>query len=315
MAEFVDLSSEEAAEFIRNKRSGSIQVRGLIDLRNMKIQEVKANVRCHDLNATGSDLVSLPANIQVSSRLILDDCSKLESLPKNLTCGSISLRNCGYLSSLPENLSTWFLDMTNCERFSQWPKRAKIHRGSLVLRNCIELQELPPWLELVSQLDISGCVQLCEIPEGLRISSWLDLGGANVKSLPESLGNVALRWRSVPIDQRIAFRPETLKAKEAIKETNAEKRRVMIERMGYLKFAEEADAKVLDQDQDAGGDRRLLQIQLEDDEPLVGLFCSCPSTGRKYLLRVPPDTTTCHQAAAWMAGYDDPKLYKPVKET
>lgn len=89
----------------------------------------------------------------------------------------------------------------------------------------------------------------------------------------------------------------------------------MIERMGYLRFAREAQARTLDADTDRGGPRALLSIDLNEDEPLVGLLCRCPSTGRQYLLRVPPTMTTCHQAAAWMAGFDDPSMYHPEIET
>lgn len=315
MAKFQTLSPADAREFILRKRSGAIRVEGLIDLRGAEVAEIKAQVECHDLDASGSQLVTLPPDIRVVSRLTLDNCSRLESLPVGLKCGSLSLRDCSCLSALPEKLSTWFLDLTNCQRFSQWPKKATIHRGSLVLRNCVEVRSLPPWLELLAQLDISGCVQLIELPKGLRVSSWIDLGGANITELPGSLRGVSLRWRSVRIDERIAFRPQDLTAKEILAEDNAERRRVMIERMGYLNFAKEADAEVLDKDQDAGGETQLLRIPLGDDEPLVGLSCSCPSTGRQYLLRVPPTVTSCHEAAAWMAGYDDPKKYKPVIET
>jgi hypothetical protein len=89
----------------------------------------------------------------------------------------------------------------------------------------------------------------------------------------------------------------------------------MMERMGYLKFAQEAQARLLDEDRDRGGTRQLLRIELQADEPLVGLACFCPSTGRQYFLRVPPKMNTCHQAAAWMAGFDDPALYHPEIET
>ena len=124
-----------------------------------------------------------------------------------------------------------------------------------------------------------------------------------------------MRWRSVRIDERIAFHPEQLTAREALGEKNAERRRVMIERMGYQRFAKEAAAKVLDEDNDSGGTRQLLWINLHEDEPLVGLSCSCPSTGRQYFIRVPPTMKTCHQAAAWMAGFDNPSLYRPQIET
>jgi hypothetical protein len=41
----------------------------------------------------------------------------------------------------------------------------------------------------------------------------------------------------------------------------------------------------------------------------------CPSTGRQYIIRVPPEMTSCHQAVAWVAGFDDPALYRPLAET
>ena len=315
MDKVLDLSAEEAREYLLERKRGTIRVPGLIDLRGAKLEQLSANISCHSLDATGSALTCLPDNIQIESRLILDNCEDLESLPKGLECGSISLRNCGYLSALPEGINTWFLDLSECRRFCSWPSNGTIHRGTLCLRNCIEVQALPPWLGLLGQLDLAGCISLNEVPDGVRVSSWIDVGGTGITGLPDSLSGVPIRWRSVPVDERIAFRPETLSAREVLEERNAEIRRVMIERMGYLRFAEEAGAKVVDRDEDAGGQRQLLRIKLEDDEPLVGLSCFCPSTGRQYFLRVPPATKTCHQAAAWMAGFDDPKLYKPVLET
>jgi hypothetical protein len=167
----------------------------------------------------------------------------------------------------------------------------------------------------LSQLDLAGCIQIAEIPETLSVSGWLDIGATGITSLPSGLQGAPLRWRGVRIDERIAFHPEQLSAKEALAEKNAERRRVIIERMGYLRFAQEAKAKVLDEDQDRAGKRQLLSIDLKEDEPLVGLSCRCPSTGRQYLLRVPPKTKTCHQAAAWIAGFDDPSRYHPEIET
>jgi hypothetical protein len=42
---------------------------------------------------------------------------------------------------------------------------------------------------------------------------------------------------------------------------------------------------------------------------------NCPSTARSYFIRVPPHVTTCHHAAAWIAGFNDPNQYEPVVET
>ena len=61
--------------------------------------------------------------------------------------------------------------------------------------------------------------------------------------------------------------------------------------------------------------RQLLRLKLEGDEDLVCVAVICPSTGRRYLLRVPPTMRTCRQSVAWTAGFSDPKLYKPRVET
>ncbi len=89
----------------------------------------------------------------------------------------------------------------------------------------------------------------------------------------------------------------------------------MIERMGFERFMYEAGALILDEDRDPGGPRQLMRVDLRGDEALVCLAVYDPSTGRQYLLRVPPEMRTCRQAAAWLAGFDDPDEYDPVAET
>jgi hypothetical protein len=143
----------------------------------------------------------------------------------------------------------------------------------------------------------------------------MDVGGSGLTALPPQLAGVAIRWHGVPIDERIAFRPETLDAREILAEPNAERRRVMMERFGLDRFMRDAKAQMLDQDRDAGGPRRLLRIELPDDEPLVCVSVICPSTQRQYMLRVPPTMQTCRQAVAWTAGFDDPDDYRPAVET
>jgi len=310
------ISAEDAAKAIRAGRSlNGVRITGRLDLKEFKGEYLPSGLHCYDLDASGTELTQLPSDLKIDSRILLDNCQNLTELPEGFTAGSISLRNCNSLRALPEGLSTWFLDMTACSLFETWPKHGTIHKGSLILRNCVGLRTLPDWLGKLSQLSVAGCVQLSEIPEGTEVSSWVDIGGSGIKRLPNSLQGAPLRWRGIRINERIAFQPELLTAKEALAEKNAESRRVIIERMGYLRFATEAGAKVLDEDTDAGGKRQLLQIELREDEPLVGLACFCPSTARQYFLRVPPKMKTCHQAAAWMAGYDNPSLYSPKIET
>ncbi|MGC3961078.1 MAG: hypothetical protein QM813_25050 [Verrucomicrobiota bacterium] len=310
------LSPDEAAAAIKAKCvTGPLRVSGRLDLTEFKGTELPAGLHCYELDASHSQLVSLPSDLRIDGRLVLDNCRQLQALPEGLAAGSISLRNCASLVALPERLNTWFLDLTGCVRFELWPQQGTIHNGSLVLRGCTGISHLPGWLGRLAQLNLADCSRLREIPDGIAVTSWVDIGGTGITCLPPSMTGAALRWRGVRVNTQIAFHPEQLTAKEALAERNAELRRVMIERMGYLRFAQEAKAKVLDKDQDVGGPRQLLSIDLQEDEPLVGLSCQCPSTGRQYFLRVPPKMKTCHQAAAWMAGYDDPSLYRPKIET
>ncbi len=309
------ITPAQARELILAGSQGAIHIDGSIDLSGTDLKEISCAITCNDLNLSGTSIQELPSIVKVRSRLNLDNCRNLERLPKGLSCGSLSIRGCRYLERLPERLSTWFLNASECPRLSEWPQQASIRNGNVSLRNCLEIRSLPDWLGPLGQLDVAGCVNLHNLPAGLRVSGWIDVGGSSIQALPHSMSNTPIRWRSVPVTHEIAFEPDRITSKQVLKEKNAEVRRVMIERMGYLKFSDEVGAKELNQDTDAGGKRQLLRIELNDDEPLVGLVCRCPSTDRQYFLRVPPDMKTCHQAAAWIAGFDDPSLYRPLIET
>jgi hypothetical protein len=71
---------------------------------------------------------------------------------------------------------------------------------------------------------------------------------------------------------------------------------------------------VRDRDLDAGGERQLIYVPFDDDEPFMVLKVTCPSTGHIHILRVPPYQTSCHQTAAWIAGFDNPNDYNPEIE-
>jgi hypothetical protein len=208
-----------------------------------------------------------------------------------------------------------FLDLSGCTSLRRLPDDLRLGGGHLVLRDCQWLTRLPDDLGEISGLDLSGCLNVTRIPEGLKVASWIDLAGTGVTELPPGLADVGLRWRGIPVSHRVVFEPQTLTAEEILGERNAELRRVMMERFGYERLLEAANAIELDRDQDVGGERRLLRIPLEGDEDLVCVSVQCPSTGHKFILRVPPSIQTCRQAVAWTAGYDNPDDYKPAVET
>jgi len=216
---------------------------------------------------------------------------------------------------LPEGLECYFLDISGCTAIEAWPRQARVEVGRFAARGCLQLRVLPQWLKSIAQLDLRDCANIRELPEDLQVGSWIDIGGTRIRSLPPALKDVQLRWRGVAVDERIAFNPETITAQEILAEDNAEKRRILLERMGYEAFLSHAKAEILDEDRDAGGLRRLLRVPMGNDEPLVCVSVICPSTQRQYVIRVPPQMDSCHRAVAWVAGFDDPSLYQPLVET
>ena len=311
------LSAREARSRILDKKCrGPITVEEKLDLSGEKsLTSLPRGLVCYELDASDTPLRKLPADMQVECRLTLRNCHELQSLPDNLTVGTLDLRGSSAITKLPEGLSVWFLDVGDCRNLSGLPERACIENGGLSIRGCEQLGSLPDYLLRLATLDVSDCPQITALPRNLKIGLWVDIGGSGITRPLPQLHGVGLRWRGVAIDTRIAFRPDSLSADEALRQSNTELRRVMIERMGMERFLAEAKVKVLDSDRDAGGPRKLLRVPLKDDEDIVCLCVQCPSTGRQYMLRVPPDMTGCHQAAAWMAGFSDPKKYQPVIET
>ena len=269
----------------------------------------------NELNLDGAAVVSLPSDLRVDYKLDLSNCRHLTALPAGLRVGSLVLRNCTSLTALPSGLDVRFLDLSGCTALEDWPEDARVSVGGLYLRGCTQLRSLPKNLSRLSQLDLRDCSNISELPPGLEVTSWIDVANTGLRELPKSLDGVRIRWGRVLVDNRTAFHPEMLTAEEILAERNTERRRVMLDRFGFERFLDAASADVLDEDRDAGGPRRLLRVPLANDEPLVCLSVHCPSTGRRYLIRVPPNTETCRHAAAWIAGFDNPDDYRPIEET
>ncbi|MEH2416085.1 DUF6745 domain-containing protein [Nostoc sp.] len=184
--------------------------------------------------------------------------------------------------------------------------------GHLDLSGALDLYNLPENLTCES-IDISGCVNLTTLPQGLHITYWIELAGSGITSLSAGHGFV-LRWRGVHVTDKIAFESQSITGQDILNIENVELRRVLIERLGYETFLQQVGGLIRDRDRDAGGERQLVYIPFEDDEPLMVLKVTCPSTGHIHILRVPPDMRNCHQAAAWIAGFNNPDDYNPAIE-
>lgn len=274
-----------------------------------------SGLKCLMLEMRKTPLISVPEDLRVQWLLDLQDNSKLRHLPSTLEVGTLNLRNCSSLERLPDDLTVSYLDISGCSGITRWPAKFSIIAGRLAMRNCSQFETLPNIETTISQLDLRGCSGIKAVPEGINVTSWIDVAGTAITSLPKHLDGVEIRWKGVPVDTRIAFRPEDIRVEEVMEARNVELRRVLLERVGYERFIEQTHAETLDKDRDPGGERRLLKVPMKQDEDLVCLSVSCPSTARRYFLRVPPFTRTCKEAAAWIAGFDKASDYKPLKET
>ncbi len=260
-------------------------------------------------------LQALPIGLRKLLLVDVTGCALLSTLPPELDVYRLIARNCRNLRALPEKLHAVIVDISGCSQLAAWPSAGIAGLWRLYMGGCSQLASLPPGNITLNQLDIADCPRLTELPTALRVTDWLDIAGTPLRYLPPTAKGFRLRWHGVMVSAQVALHPQTITARQVLREQNVEVRRVMIERMGPQRFIREAHPDLLDLDEDAGGQRALLRINLGREEPLVYLQVQDPSTGRQYLLRVPPTMTTCRQAAAWVAGFDDPDAYHPVQET
>ncbi len=290
-----------------------------IELINCKrLARMPASLRVtRDLSIAGANaLRDLGDRLEVGCELSIHDCPALEHLPEHLSSQEITIRRCGIRRLPLPRVDCMRIELLDCPRLTELPAGLVV-RGTLQLNGCRSLTTISRNTK-VGLLDVSDCIALTSLPDDLQVNT-IELAGSGLTSLPDSLKRVHLSWRGVHVSQQVVFRPEEFSAEEVLAMENVERRRVLIERLGMDRIIEQLGERVevRHEDLDAGGPRRLIVIRPSGRfaEDLVSLECRCPSTGRVYHLRVPPETETCHHAAAWLAGFDNPDDYKPLVET
>jgi hypothetical protein len=157
---------------------------------------------------------------------------------------------------------------------------------------------------------------VCNRPEFIKRDDQGRLHSESTMSIRFRDGWGLYHWHGVEVDREIVVEPWKLTAKRALAERNAEKRRVIVERIGMERFIAEAGAKKI-HTHEIG---ELFRIEIADDEPLVAvrvLNSTQDSSGyrKPYFLRVPPSITRADDAVAWSFGFDTAKQYRPIQET
>jgi hypothetical protein len=269
---------------------------------------------CDELYLRRTNIQCLSTGLNVSQRIDAQDCRRLQHVTP-LNVPHLNLSGCSLLQSLPDSLKVRRLELVGCTRLATLPARAVTSVEHLNVNNCTALTNLPDEFKNLQSLSVQGCANLSSLPDGIRIRSWIDVADSGLRTLPGSLRSVRVLWKGVQIPSRVAFDPQSISVEEIFEETNLTIRRILLDRVGLDWFLTHAAAVVVDEDHDAGGERRLLRVTFDGGEDVVCIEVRCPSTGSRYLLRVPPRITTCAGAAAWMAGFANPAHYYPALET
>jgi hypothetical protein len=124
-------------------------------------------------------------------------------------------------------------------------------------------------------------------------------------------------WQGIRIWREVVEQPSRLNANYIIRQANLERRRVLLERIGYERFLATANAELVQQD-DYG---KLWKTDLQlDDEPVTVVEVANATrepdgTFHRYFLRVPPAARTAREAVAWTFGFDKASDYEIAIES
>jgi leucine-rich repeat protein SHOC2 len=270
--------------------------------------------RVSELDLSCKNLMSLPnsiGNIYTLKELDITD-NKLVELPDsigNLTnLKKLSVED-NYLEYLPESIGN-LLNLTH------------------LFIGVNELLCLPESIGNLNNLAylFLGCNSIAHIPDSfneLRNLIELDLGYNKIDYLPKSIVSISrlveINLDANPIDDLSILQalPELIRVKFLgiypprrywtklsdwspkwlLDEENAEIRQILIQQIGYDRICQELDAI----DLDTWREYTLLKINTDiDEEPMVLLKMTCPSTGHIHILRVPPEMTSAAAAITWV---------------
>jgi len=160
------------------------------------------------------------------------------------------------------------------------------------------------WQRLLSydipHLFFNGACFLINQPTAVRKDEAQRLHSETTAAIEYADGFQLFSWHGTTVPPYVVLNPKSITVRSIDDETNAEVRRVMLERFGEERYIEESGARVVNVDSYGV----LYRKEFPDDEPLVMVRVenSTPEQDgsfRSYYLRVPPEIQTAHEAVAW----------------
>lgn len=122
----------------------------------------------------------------------------------------------------------------------------------------------------------------CERPAAIRMRNQR-LHGEGVPAIEWRDGLGIYAWDGMVLPKKYVCDPVTAAWIDA--EDNAEHRRVLLDRMGVESYLKEGGAEVVHEDVFG----KLVRKPVKAGEPVMAVFVTCPSSGRRYTLGVHPE--------------------------
>jgi len=169
---------------------------------------------------------------------------------------------------------------------------------------------------LLYAFDDFACAVLA--PTSIALNDSFELHGDEVPAISWADGTALFFHNGVAVPQKLVEQPDEVTREEIMAEANAEVRRCYREILGSERFGTLLGLVVIDEGKDRFG-YDLTLYRTEKKDKLAGNFIqfagvTCPSTGRRYFLCVPPHIKSAREAVAWSFG-KTAENYRPEIET
>jgi hypothetical protein len=193
-------------------------------------------------------------------------------------------------------LETWMRDAVWLDLaisvLSSSPDRRKWLAFQMLIEEC-------GWL-----LPYENVCIVCDRPVSLNFD---DLGRLHAEGEPAIAfadGFQVYAYQGVRLPEQYGQLPPDLwRSQWLLEEFNFELRQVLLQGIGYERISQELEAIAID----TWREYILLGVDAEiDDEPMLLLKMTCPSTGLTHVARVPPDFDSAQEAIQWVNWDIDP---------
>lgn len=196
---------------------------------------------------------------------------------------------------------------------SVWQKH--VNPASFAAKN----NEISAWLKFADKCFAAICLEhvvfVCPKPISFLTDEAGRLHNPDGPSISFTDGFAEYNWHGVFVEKQVIENPESIKCSEIDSTTNAELKRVLIERYGQARYLLDTGAEELARDKYGilykkaiSGDEDLVMVKVLNStaEP-DGSF-------REYFLRVPPQMRSPKEAIAWTFAFDE-EDYMPLRES